>query len=207
MQYGAGMPWKRLGRYDDSFFAALGAKLFEWRDYTPVPLILIILSFSSPSAASATVGTLAVILGELIRIYSVAFIGSVSRTRNVATTGQSLITHGPFGIVRNPLYCGNFLITIGFALYSGALWIVALAFGLFAFQYHAIVKFEEKLLFQRFGRDFEDYREAVPAWIPRRLPSLSAMEWPDNFSPALRSERRSLLAMVVMFVALILVSG
>ena len=95
---------------------------------------------------------------------------------------------------------------MGFALYSGALWIVGLAFVLFAFQYHAIVKFEEKLLLERFGRDFEDYREAVPAWIPKRLPGLSVIEWPDNFSPALRSERRSLLAMLVMFLALILVS-
>ena len=207
MQDGARIQWKQLGRLDDSFFAALGAKLFKLRDYTPIPLILVILVFASPSAASATIGTLAVILGELIRIYSVAFIGSVSRTRNVSTTGNRLIIHGPFGVVRNPLYCGNFLITMGFALYSGSLWIVGLAFALFAFQYHAIVKFEEKLLLERFGRDFEDYRETVPAWVPKRLPALNTIEWPDNFSPALRSERRSLLAMLVMFLALILVSA
>jgi protein-S-isoprenylcysteine O-methyltransferase Ste14 len=207
MEGAARMERSRLGRYDDTFFANLGEKLFEWRDYTPIPLILIVLIFATPTSGSATLGTLVVVLGELIRLYSVAFIGAVSRTRNVATTGDRLVTHGPFGVVRNPLYVGNFLITIGFSFYSGELWIVGLAFLMFAFQYHAIVKFEERLLIARFGRDFDDYRQTVPAWLPRRLPSLSSMEWPDTFSPALYSERRTLLAIVVMLVALILVSG
>lgn len=191
----------------DEFLIKLGQKLFELRDYTPIPLVLIILGLSKPSASSATIGTLVVVLGELLRIYSVAFIGCLSRTRNVKTTGGDLITHGPFGIVRNPLYCGNFLITLGFALYGGQLWITVLAIALFAFQYYAIVAFEESLLKSRFGQVFDEYKQTVPAWFPRHWPALASIEWPQTFSPALRSERRSLTGIVAMLILLMLFAG
>ena len=51
----------------ESTFVEIGEKLFEWRDYTPIPLILLVLFFATPSTASATLGTLIVVLGELIR--------------------------------------------------------------------------------------------------------------------------------------------
>ena len=105
---------------------SLGAKLFQWRDFTPVPLILILLIISEPTAFSATLGLFSMIFGELIRIYGVAFIGSVSRTRNTETTGRELITGGPFALVRNPLYVGNLFLATGFAIYSGHLWFVVL---------------------------------------------------------------------------------
>lgn len=192
---------------DSDSLIKLGQKLFELRDYTPIPLVLIMLGLSEPSASSATIGTIVVMLGELLRIYSVAFIGCLSRTRNVKTTGGDLITHGPFGIVRNPLYCGNFLITIGFAIYGGKFWIIVLATAMFVFQYYAIVAFEESLLKARFGGEFEAYKKLVPAWIPKRWPELTELEWPQTFTPALRSERRTLTGIVVMLLLLMFVGG
>jgi len=143
----------------------------------------------------------------LIRIYSVAFIGSVSRTRNVTSAGSNLITSGPFGLIRNPLYVGNFFITFGLAVFSGGWWLITLAVLLFSFQYYCIVKHEERLLVARFGQEYEEYMTAVPAWIPARLPALAALEWPDTFSPALRSEKRTLLAIAAMLLALSLLSN
>ncbi len=188
------------GRHD--WAAEAGEKLFQWRDFTPIPLILLMLFAAEPGARSATFGLILIMAGELFRVYSVAFIGSVSRTRGTGTTGGDLITRGPFRYVRNPLYVGNFLITFGVAVFSGVIWLVLLAALAFAFQYYCIVKFEERLLVQKFGRTYEEYRETVPAWIPARLPQLEEIEWPDTFSPALKSERRTLGAIAVMIVAL-----
>lgn len=188
-------------------FVDLGEKLFELRDYTPIPLIVLTLFVADPSVRSAVLGTLLAVFGELFRIYSVAFIGSVSRTRNTSTTGGNLITTGPFKYVRNPLYVGNFLITLGVAIFSGVTWVVLLTVAAFAFQYYCIVKYEEKLLISRFGREYEEYMQRVPAWFPSRLPALDQIEWPDTFSPALKSERRTLLAIAVMLLALTLLSG
>ncbi len=185
----------------------IGERLFEWRDYTPIPLIVIVLFAAEPTARSATLGTLLAVLGELVRIYSVSFIGSVSRTRNTSTTGGNLITNGPFGLVRNPLYVGNFLITLGIATFSGVSWLVALTIVLFSFQYYCIVKHEEKLLLARFGAEYEAYMQTVPAWVPARLPSLDQIEWPSTFSPALRSERRTLAAIALMLLALSLLAS
>ena len=185
----------------------LGEKLFELRDYTPVPLIVLALFVADPSARSATLGTLLCVFGELVRLYSVAFIGSVSRTRNTTTTGGKLITTGPFGIVRNPLYVGNFFITMGIASFTGVAWLVALAAAAFAFQYYCIVKYEEKLLLGRFGKEYEEFLDSVPAFIPQRVPDLDTLEWPNSFSDALRSERRTLAAIGVLLVTLAILSG
>lgn len=185
----------------------IGERLFEWRDYTPIPLIALVLFACEPTVKSAVLGTLIVVLGELVRIYSVAFIGSVSRTRNVETAGSALITGGPFTYVRNPLYVGNFLITIGLAVFSGVSWIVFVAAALFSFQYYCIVKHEERLLIGRFGSAYEDYMSHVPAWFPAKWPTLQNLEWPITFSPALRSERRTLLAIAFMLISLSLLSG
>lgn len=188
-------------------FVDIGAKLFELRDYTPIPLVVLLLFAAEPSARTATLGTLIVVAGELLRIYAVAFIGSVSRTRNTSSAGSNLITRGPFSWVRNPLYVGNFGITLGIAVFGGVTWLVLLTVLLFAFQYYCIVKFEEKLLVQKFGQEYEEYMQQVPAWVPSRVPSLESLEWPDTFTPALRSERRTLAAIAVMLTALSLLSG
>ena len=188
-------------------FIDIGAKLFELRDYTPIPLIVLVLFAAEPSARTATLGTLLAVFGELLRIYAVSFIGSVSRTRNTSSAGAALVTTGPFGWVRNPLYVGNFFITTGVAAFSGVTWLVILTIALFGFQYYCIVKYEEKLLVSKFGPAYEDYMQRVPAWIPSRFPSLESLEWPETFTPALRSERRTLAAIALMLLALSLVSG
>lgn len=183
----------------------LGKKLFEWRDYTPIPLILILIFTISSTARSATFGTLLVLIGEVIRIYAVAFIGSVSRTRS-QSTGPALVSTGPFGIVRNPLYVGNFFIVTGFAVYGGTGWVVLLAILAFAFQYYFIVKYEESLLLERFGNEYQAYMERVPAWIPTKLPKPDMLEIPGTFAPALKSEKRTLTAIAVLLIVLMLVS-
>ena len=184
----------------------VGKTLFEWRDYTPIPLILLAVFLADASAESATFGTLIVVFGELIRIYSVSFIGTISRTRNTETTGGNLITSGPFGWVRNPLYVGNFFIVLGVAVYSASLALVIITVLAFAIQYYAIVKYEESLLERRFSQTFRDYMQAVPAWVPQNIPPLSEWEWPDTFSPALKSERRTLTAIAAILVVLLIFS-
>lgn len=185
----------------------IGERLFEWRDYTPIPLIILVLTMGAPTVRTAVLGTVITMLGELVRIYSVAFIGSVSRTRNVETAGSALITGGPFSYVRNPLYVGNFLITVGLAIFSGVGWIVFVAAALFSFQYYCIVKHEERLLIGRFGSAYEEFMTQVPPWIPTKWPTLENLEWPTTFSPALRSERRTLMAIAFMLISMSLLSG
>ncbi len=178
-----------------------GKKIFQSRDYTPIPLILILFFIKHPSIFGAVLGTLLIVFGELFRIYSVAFIGSVSRTRK-GTLGGELVRKGPFNWVRNPLYCGNFFIVFGFSLFSGSGWFVFLTLLLFSLQYHFVVQFEESILEAKFGDQYRKYMDEVPAWLPKSLPRLSEIEWPHTFSDALQSEKRTLTAIVVILAVL-----
>ena len=185
--------------------SSIGETFFKYRDYTPIPLILIVLFVAKPSVFTATLGTIVLTFGELFRIYSVAFIGSISRTRK-ESLGNQLITSGPFKWVRNPLYLGNFFIVFGLAIYSGILWFCVLTAALFYLQYHYIVQYEEGLLEKKFGNEYGAYKASVPAWFPKSLPKLNEIEWPDSFTKSLKSEKRTLSAIAGMLILLILFS-
>lgn len=180
-----------------------GQTLFRLRDYTPIPLILLLLLVAEPTVFTATLGTLTLVCGELIRIYSVAFIGSISRTRK-GSLGSQLVTSGPFQWVRNPLYLGNFFITTGLAMFSGHWWFLILTIALFAGQYYFIIRYEEKILLEKFGIEYSAYRARVPAWFPRRVPGWEEYQWPDSFTPALQSERRTLMAIGAVLLLMLL---
>ncbi len=80
--------------------------------------------------------------------------------------GGSLLTEGPYRLIRHPRYVEVALGTLAyaaFANYSGA-WIVALATLPLL---HLIVVLEERELAQRFGERYEEYRARVPRYVPR----------------------------------------
>lgn len=183
----------------------IGKKFFELRDYTPIPLVIMILFFADASVLSATLGLVAILAGELFRIYSVAFIGKISRTRK-GSTGDNLIKSGPFSWVRNPLYVGNFFISVGIAIYSGSLAMIVLTAALFSVQYVFIVAYEEAVLLKKFGQEYEDYRNVVPAWFPRHMPKLHEIEWPSSYTKALESEKKTLMAIVGMLLVVMIFS-
>jgi protein-S-isoprenylcysteine O-methyltransferase Ste14 len=77
-----------------------------------------------------------------------------------------VIREGVFGIVRHPIYLGEILLYLGFLILSISLaaavvWVCAIAF------LYYISRYEEKLLLERFGREYEQYMWEVPMWIPR----------------------------------------
>ncbi|MBZ9732392.1 isoprenylcysteine carboxylmethyltransferase family protein [Mesorhizobium sp. CA18] len=76
-----------------------------------------------------------------------------------------LVTSGPFGVTRNPMYLANTLLLIGVALITGIAWFLLFAFlAAFATQKLAIEK-EEKILAEKFGKKYRDYAKRVRRWI------------------------------------------
>jgi protein-S-isoprenylcysteine O-methyltransferase Ste14 len=149
-------------------------------------------------------GLVVVAAGLSIRYWSVSYIGTISRTR--ASRLGPLMSAGPFALVRNPLYVGNFLIWIGFAIASGLLWMVPAAWALFALQYSAIVRFEEAALTRHFGESYEAYLRDVPRWIldPGRLSVAVRTRGSHGWREVCFSERGTLIAAGIMTVLLIL---
>jgi len=83
---------------------------------------------------------------------------------------RRLVVSGFHRYVRNPIYVGSLTIFAGEALllgrpvllwYAAAGWVGAAAF---------VHWYEEPALARRFGAQYEVYRRAVPAWLPRLHP-------------------------------------
>src|SRR6185503_13341978 len=107
----------------------------------PLALLLLLVRKGAVDAPwIAIAGPLLVAIGEGLRIWTVRHIGTISRTRT--TRYGPLMTAGPYAIVRNPLYVGNWFLWSGFAVWSGLLWMLPIAWGVFAIQYRAIARWE-----------------------------------------------------------------
>jgi len=78
----------------------------------------------------------------------------------------AVIRKGVFNLVRHPIYLGAILLYLGLiiltlSLAATAVWFVTILF------YHFISRHEEKLLLEKFGKDYEEYMLNVPMWIPQ----------------------------------------
>ena len=139
---------------------------FKYRGYTPVPLILIVIIFAKPSPRSFLGGLVLMLIGEIIRFWGVSYAGGATRTRHVGA--QQLVTNGPFGHVRNPLYIGNIFMYTGAAIIAHIWmpWLIFAVWILFGIQYYLIVNLEEENLHKLFGQKYLFYCKQVPRFLP-----------------------------------------
>jgi protein-S-isoprenylcysteine O-methyltransferase Ste14 len=196
----------------------LGEWLFRHRTALPLPLAGVILGLrvgeTAPSAILGAAGVAVTAAGELIRLWGVRHIGAISRTRSQRL--GPLVASGPFALIRNPLYVGNILIWVGFALSARLVWLAPLIVLLLGAEYHAIVRWEESLLVSRLGEAYRDYAARVPRWLPtfnrgdrrerkdRDFSAISASSGVQSFSwmATLFSERGTFVAIAVGYLLL-----
>ena len=90
----------------------IGHVLFRLRSLTPIPFILVLIFLSRLAPFPLVFGSLLIALGEWLRIWAVGYAGGSTRTRTLGAA-RDLVTTGPYAHVRNPLYLGNFVLSIG----------------------------------------------------------------------------------------------
>lgn len=147
-----------------------------------VPLLLFIcsLKWGIWNEGAYIAGVVLLIAGEAVRFWAAGYI----QKDNIVATG------GPYAFVRNPLYFGSFLLTIGYVLMSGlgagnapvvcvVAWVAMIA--LFLLFHMAAILSEEKFLREKFGEPYMAYLRAVPRLLPRpilaRLGGEGHFEW------------------------------
>lgn len=86
------------------------------------------------------------------------------------TPTQKLVVRGPYQYCRNPMITGVFFILIGEVLLFNSTNILVVAAIFFLVNTVYFILKEEPDLFKRFGKDYEDYKEHVPRWVPRLTP-------------------------------------
>lgn len=102
-----------------------------------------------------------VVLGEALRTWAAGHL----------VKDEALAIGGPYAHVRNPLYLGSLLNTLGFLVILGDLLLAAIFLALALAIYLPTVKQEEDYLRRMHGEAFEAYRRAVPGIIPRLTPA------------------------------------
>ncbi|MDP3525366.1 MAG: isoprenylcysteine carboxylmethyltransferase family protein, partial [Hoeflea sp.] len=76
-----------------------------------------------------------------------------------------LVTQGPFGFSRNPIYVANMVLMIGIGLLSLNAWFLPLALVNGILTYMLAIRREENHLHAKFGYQFETYCRKVRRFI------------------------------------------
>jgi protein-S-isoprenylcysteine O-methyltransferase Ste14 len=164
--------------------------------------------FALPTTTTVLCGFAVAILGESLRFWGVAYAGSLTRVTG-SVGAPEVVVAGPFAYLRNPLYLGNVLMYCGIGVMANALtpWLVMIALVYFGFQYAMIVSLEEEFLEKEFGKEYLEFKKNVPRFLPRLSAYRTTAQdhQKPNWTECLRSERRTLQALSIIVVLLLLI--
>jgi len=82
-----------------------------------------------------------------------------------ASSGTPLVTDGPYGRTRNPMYLGHLLFVVGLAAATCSPLAVLLGARQLA-RFRERVRVDEGRLERIFGDEYRAYRQRVPRWLP-----------------------------------------
>jgi protein-S-isoprenylcysteine O-methyltransferase Ste14 len=81
-----------------------------------------------------------------------------------------LVVSGSYRYVRNPIYAGFMAVLLGEALVFGSAGLLEYTAVAWCIGAAAVRCYEEPTLARKFGAEYQEYRRAVRAWIPRLHP-------------------------------------
>jgi protein-S-isoprenylcysteine O-methyltransferase Ste14 len=117
----------------------------------------------SYSGARTLLAVFFILPGQVLRFWAA---GVIPKYRTLVVGAPMLVTWGPYTWIRNPLYAGNALLGLGWALLVGWGWVAAFAAVYFAIYFMAIIPYEESFLLEKFRDEYLDYKNSTPAMIP-----------------------------------------
>lgn len=125
--------------------------------------------FSGPeykSTAATIIGFIVLWAGILLRNYSIKLLGKHFTATIQLQKNHTLITSGPYSIIRHPSYLGAFLAFLGIAIFlnsaAGAVFVVVAMIVAYTIRIGA----EEKALISLFGTVYTNYQKKTKKLIP-----------------------------------------
>lgn len=117
------------------------------------------------SMVIAVLGMLMVVAGIAFACWARYVIGSNWSSEVQVKQGHELIQHGPYSLVRHPIYTGLLLAFLGTAVAVGE-WHGLLAVAIIAVSFWFKLRLEERWMRESFGEVYENYMRRVKALIP-----------------------------------------
>ena len=157
-----------------TFACLLPYLLGEWHFHRPLPYW----------AVAQAAGGLLICVGLVPLVHSfIDFIRADGTPVPVASPPR-LVVSGSYRYVRNPIYVGFVVILAGEVLLFGSPGLLVYTAVAWCIGAAAVRFYEEPTLARKFGAEYQDYRRAVRAWVPRLHP----------WAPAARSRSSSVAA-------------
>lgn len=135
--------------------AAFSGILFDW------PILLTL--WASPVPALA--GVLIAAAGMALFVSAVRTLGQAYSPCYASHVPPWLVQHGPYRLIRHPMYTANLTVLIGLFVASGSLWIL-LALLIVTAYYGTSAHYEERALAQAFP-EYVQYRSRTGRFLPR----------------------------------------
>lgn len=116
------------------------------------------------SVPMAVTGAALATLGAMIAFSARAVIGRNWGSPRVRKTNTELVTHGPYSVIRHPIYAGILLMMVGTAIgLTPIWWLVAVAAGIY---FITSARAEESYMTERFPGAYPAYMARTKMLIP-----------------------------------------
>ena len=79
---------------------------------------------------------------------------------------QIIVTWGPWGYIRHPIYLTGIIVNLGITIFIGTTLLVIEFFAYTLIELLIETPLEERNLKKIFPVEYDEYSERVPAWIP-----------------------------------------
>lgn len=154
--------------------------------------VIMLFMAKAPSVSQIVCGLVIILIGQLWRIWSAGIIG-LYRGENVKAL--KLAHEGPYALMRNPLYFGNFMIGFGWAVIAGINAVIVFVIAFVILYVIVIIPHEEKFLRNKFGSEYEVYCENVNRFWPVKVYIRDLWVKPD-MTVIMRSEIHTVISTI-----------
>jgi len=130
-----------------------------------VPLLAARLETAEPTGLARWAGIVGLAAGCLMMLAGAATLGPNLTPATQPLPHGTLVTAGPYRLVRHPIYFGVVLVFAGYAMLRGGWWFGGAVFILSLAYFERKARVEERWMEERDPR-YRDYRARVPRILP-----------------------------------------
>jgi protein-S-isoprenylcysteine O-methyltransferase Ste14 len=165
-------------------------RFFKLRFAILYPFGIFVILFANSDDQSMRIGIWFILVGLFLRMWANGY----------AIKLEKLTISGPYGFVRHPLYLGTGLLAVGFIIMLRIHYAGALLFLVMSAVYYRTIKNEEKMMEQKFGDQYINYKHKVPCIVPTIFPYRQGERWPFSFRRLIKSREYKLFIWMIILV-------
>ena len=137
-------------------FAILAGLIIDW--LYPLPFVAALIP-------RVWVGIVVFALGFALAVWAIITIRKAGSRIETSLPTTTIVSSGPYGFTRNPVYLGMFLGQTGLAIGFDSLWLLAMLVPFYLVIRYGVVAREEAYLERKFGRTYLGYKSRVRRWV------------------------------------------